>query len=81
MADPKDVEATKIVRREFTRRNVDTTMADIRVSHGVAYVKGTLRMQRGGDGGDIKATVDGIAKALRTRTEIRDVVIDASLRT
>ncbi len=79
MADNKDVEATKIVRREFNRRHIDTSLADLRVSHGVVYVRGTLKTIRGGPT-DVKHEVDIIARALRTRPEIRDVVIDAVFR-
>lgn len=79
MADPKDVEATKIVRREFNRRAIDITMADIRVMHGVAYIRGTIKPMRGG--GDPKSEVELIVRALRTKPEIRDVVVDATFRT
>jgi predicted TIM-barrel enzyme len=79
MADPKDVETTKIVRREFNRRAIDTSMADIRVSHGVVYVRGTVKAMRGGSG-DPRGEVELIARALRTRPEVRDVVIDCTFR-
>lgn len=80
MADPKDVESTKIVRREFNRRAIDTTLADIRVSHGVVYVRGTIKPMRGA-GTDVKHEMDIICRALRTRPEIRDVVVDCVFRT
>lgn len=79
MADPHDVSATKALRREFSKRGVDTSLADLRVSHGVAYVRGQLRMLRGVDG-SIEVTVGNITHALRARAEFRDVVIDAVLR-
>jgi len=80
MADPKDVEATKLLRREFNRRQVDLTLADLRVSHGVAYIRGTLRPMRGAEG-DLHSTVEHICKALRARPEFRDIVVDATFRT
>lgn len=80
MADPKDVETTKIVRREFNRRAIDTSLADIRVSHGVVYIRGTIKPMRGG-AGDPKHEVEIISRALRTRPEIRDVVVDCIFRT
>lgn len=79
MADPKDVEMTKLVRREFNRRKIDTTLADIRVSHGVVYLRGTIKPMRGGTE-DPREEVAIIAKALRCRPEIRDVVIDCVFR-
>jgi hypothetical protein len=81
MADPKDVEATKIVRREFNKRQIDTSLTDIRVSHGVVYIRGSIRPMRNAPYADVRHEVDIIARALRTRPEIRDVVIDAIFRT
>lgn len=79
MADPKDVEGTKLVRREFNKRAIDTSRADVRVSHGVAYVRGQLSMIRGAEG-SLQEIVEQIGKVLRSRPEIRDVVIDATYR-
>lgn len=79
MADPNDVAATKLVRREFNRRKIDCTLADIRVLHGVVYIRGTIKSIRGG-APDVKAEVELVARALRTRPEIRDVVIDCTFR-
>lgn len=79
MADPKDVELTKLVRREFNRRHLDTTLTDIRVSHGIVYIRGTLKGMRGG--GDPKHEIEIISRSLRTRQEVRDVVVDCIIRT
>lgn len=80
MADPNDVNATKVARREFNKRQLDTTMADIRVSHGVLYVRGTIKTIRGGPA-DPRSECELIARILRTKPEIRDVVLDCSYRT
>jgi hypothetical protein len=79
MADPRDVETTKLVRREFNRRAIDVSMADIRVSHGVVYIRGTIKTMRGG-AADPRAEVEIIARNLRSRLEVRDVVIDCTFR-
>lgn len=79
MADPKDVEGTKVVRREFNRRAIDTTLADIRVSHGVVYIRGTIKPMKGG-ATDVKHEVELVCRALRTRAEIRDIVVDCVFR-
>ncbi len=79
MADPHDVAATKIARREFNKRHLDTTMADIRASHGVVYVRGVIKPIRGG-ATDIKAECELIARVLRVKPEIRDVVLDCVYR-
>ena len=75
MADPNDVAMTKAVRREFNRRKLDMTLADVRVSHGVVYVRGTIKAMRGG-AEDPKEECALIARILRTRPEIRDVIIE-----
>lgn len=79
MADPKDVEATKILRREFNKRQLDLTLADLRVSHGVAYIRGTIRLMRGASG-DVESVVSAIVRSLRSRPEIRDVIVEAIFR-
>lgn len=68
-----------MARREFNKRPIDLTRADIRVSHGVVYVRGQLSLMRGAEG-SLRELVEQCSKALRTRPEIRDVVIDAILR-
>lgn len=77
MADPKDVEATKMVRREFNRRKIDATLADIRILHGVLYVRGTFK---GIGGSDPKVEFDVIIRALRGRGMVREVVSDVLFR-
>ncbi len=80
MADKHaDVEGTKLLRREFNKRQLDTSMCDMRVSHGVAYVRGTIKAMPGA-GSDVREMVEHAARALRTRPEIRDIVIDVTYR-
>lgn len=76
---PEDASAMKLVRTEFGRRLVDTSQADIRVLHGICTVRGVLKPMRGGPG-DMKAEVDTIAKVLRQRNGIRDVIMEVTLR-
>ena len=80
MADPNDVMATKIARREFTKRKVDLSTADIRVMHGVCYLRGTVKAIRGAEFPDIKLECEHIARILRTKGEIKDVVLDCQYR-
>lgn len=79
MADPKDVAATKLVRQEFSKRNLDTTRSDLRVTHGVCYIRGSVGTMKGGPT-DVRAEIETIAKVLRQRPGIRDVVIDCTMR-
>lgn len=80
MADPADVIANKALRREFSRRMIDITQADLRVTHGVAYIRGAIKPIKGGPA-DIRKEVELIARILRTQAGIKDVVIDCAFRT
>lgn len=79
MADPGDVEGTKILRREFNKRAIDITQADLRVMHGVAYVRGLVRAMKGAEQ-PVSEMLDQVSKAVRSRPEIREVVIDCQIR-
>jgi hypothetical protein len=80
MADPKDVENTKIVRREFIRRKVNVNQADVRVSHGVVYIRGVIRAEKNAEYTDVKAETEKIARIVRQKSSIREVVIDVIYR-
>lgn len=79
MADPNDVSATKAVRQEFSKRGLDTTRADLRVTHGIAYIRGSIGTIKGGPQ-DVRAELETIAKVLRTRQNIKDVIVDCTMR-
>ena len=80
MADPKDAETTRFVRREFSKHAIDTTLADIRVMHGVVYIRGTLRPDGASRHLDLREDVERICRGIRVKAQIRDVVLDASFR-
>lgn len=79
MADPNDVAGTKALRQELSKRGLDTTRADMRVTHGVAYIRGSVGTIKGGPQ-DVRAELEIIAKVLRTRPQIKDVIIDCTMR-
>lgn len=81
MADPNDVSGTKAARSYLGRRGVDLTFADIRVMHGVCYIRGTVKAIKGSGIEDIRAEVEQAARILRQKPEIRDVVLDCIYRT
>ena len=76
MADPLDVAASKLVRKEFGRSGLDITYTDLRVMHGTCYIRGTISLSRGGDAVDPKAELERVARIIRQRPGIKDVVID-----
>ncbi len=79
MADPNDVRATKTLRREFNRRMIDVTHADLRVTHGIAYVRGVIIPVKGGPT-DLRAEIELIGRILHQRVGIKDVIIDCVMR-
>jgi hypothetical protein len=80
MADPHDVEATKRARREFIKHRIDLTLADLRVMHGVVYLRGTVQAERGATYGNVREETERIARLLRSVQGIRDVVVECSYR-
>ena len=80
MADPNDVYATKLLRREFNRHHINTTHADLRVTHGVAYIRGTVAADRGSGIADIRIEIERIARNLKVKAEFKDVIIDCRYR-
>jgi len=80
MRDPDDIRAVKAARSAFSRRGIDVTMADIQVRHGVVQLRGTLQRMGGADFADLKSEVNLIAKSLKQKPEIRDVILDCTFR-
>jgi hypothetical protein len=78
--DPDDVRAQKHARTEFARRGIDTTKADIRAMHGIVHVRGTLQRMASASIPDLKAETELIARTLRQKAEIRDVVLEVQYR-
>jgi hypothetical protein len=80
MADINDVRATKAARSELGRRGVDMTHGDVRVLHGVVYISGAIRAIVGSGIGDVRSELELIARILKTKPEIKDVVINCTYR-
>ncbi|MCG9894217.1 MAG: hypothetical protein MH204_01920 [Fimbriimonadaceae bacterium] len=80
MADPGDVAATKAVRREINKRMIDSTQGDIRVTHGVCYLRGVFKPVRGGPP-NVKGELETVTRHLVATRVLRDVSIDVIVRT
>lgn len=74
-----DAAQTRLVQREISRRNIDTTLLDVHVHHGVVYLRGTVKTMRGHDI-DLKHELQIICHMLRARPDIRDVVNEVTIR-
>jgi hypothetical protein len=64
-----------LVRREMARRPLDCSMVDVYVTHGIVYLRGTVRAIRGHDI-DLKQEIHHLATVLKQKQGIRDVIIE-----
>ncbi len=62
-----------MVRREMARRPMDCSMVDVSASHGVIYLRGTLRQAKG-HAIDLKQELNMLITILKQKAGIRDVV-------
>jgi hypothetical protein len=76
MTDQKDVHGLRMARSELSKRGIDTSRADIRVMHGVCYIKGIITAAKGSEIKDIKLEMEHLRHILRQKPDIRDVVLD-----
>jgi len=75
----EDVHATRMVQRELIKRGIDISYMDVRVSHGVVYLRGIVRKMRGMDF-DLEREMAIICNILRQKPGIRQVVNDCVIR-
>jgi hypothetical protein len=78
MVDVNDVRGLRVARAELSKRGIDTMRADVRMMHGVLYVRGTIVAMPGCPIPDIQHEMDHIVHILRQKPEIRDVIIDCT---
>ncbi len=76
----EDLRASKFARSLFAKRGLDVTRCDIRVNHGVCYIRGQVQRMSGIVINDLEAELENCAKVLRGRSEIKDVVLDVAIR-
>lgn len=75
--DPNDIRGMKAARQEFSRRGIDVSRADVSVRSGVCTVRGLVGRLTGSDP-NLMAEVLLAAKAIRQRSEIKDVVMEVT---
>jgi len=68
-----------LVRREMARRPIDTSMVEVHVTHGVVYLRGTVRAIRGHDI-DLQQEITILQTVLKQKSGIRDVVSELQAR-
>jgi len=76
----EDAEMTRMVRREISRRYVDSTHLDVRVMHGVVYLRGWLDRLRGHyEKVDLRDELAIIHRILIQKPGIRDVIVEVDM--
>ena len=80
MAAGEDASLTKMVRSQIARRYIDSSLLDIRVSHGLVTLRGVIRALRTHPDIDLRKEMETISTILRQKAGIRDVVWDVTQR-
>ncbi len=75
----EDAHQTRMVQRELTRRSVDTSKVDVRVIHGVCYLRGTISKLHTHPEVDLEHEAEIIRKVLRQQLGLRDVVWEVEM--
>jgi hypothetical protein len=73
----QDTHATRIVEREISRRQIDSTLLSVHVVNGICYVRGQMQHLRAHPEVDLDKEVLTLQKILRNREGIRMVVWEA----
>lgn len=76
----QDVHGLRLVRTELSKRGIDTSRADVRVMHGVCYIRGIVDTDPGSTIPDLHTEMEHIRHILRQKPNIRDVVLDCQYR-
>ncbi len=74
-----DKRGQKTARTEFTKRGIELQRADVRTMHGIVYVRGTVTRAAGAHIADLRTEMEHIARLLRQKQGIKDVVLDCTV--
>jgi hypothetical protein len=77
MASIQDAPTIKFVKSELSRRQIDTSLVDVKVFRGVVYVNGKVKSIDKSHTCE-QSILTSLRRSLRTRREIRDVILDVS---
>lgn len=75
MPNPTDVATTRAVKRELTRRPVDSSRLDVYAVHGVVYMRGFVGYLRGHNV-DLVQEITTIVRCIRQQPMVRDVIVE-----
>ncbi|MEI6512376.1 MAG: hypothetical protein WCO51_03775 [bacterium] len=75
MPNIADVETTRSVRREITKRAIDSSLLDVHAMHGVVYLRGRLGILTGHDI-DLRQEMEKILHTIRLKPGVREVIAE-----
>jgi hypothetical protein len=76
----EDAQTTRAIHRELVRRYVDLSRVEVRVIHGVCYIRGEMRKLRTHPEIDLDHEAEVIRKLIRQMPQVRDVVWEVYAR-
>lgn len=76
--DINDVRATKGARATFGKFGLDLMMADVRVTHGVCFVRGRIRPLPKRNIPFVEGATNECAKAIKRIPEVKEVVLECT---
>jgi len=68
----------RATRVEFSKRGVELGRADVRITHGVLQIRGTISAIRGANIKNLEVEVETIARVLRQKPDIKNVIIECT---
>jgi hypothetical protein len=80
MADAKSARGLRSTRVEFSKRGIEIGRADLTIVHGTLYIRGLVSVIRGAKILDLRSEVDVVAKVMRQKPEIKNVIVDCQYR-
>ncbi len=76
--DVNDLRATKFARSAFGKRGIDISMADVRVLHGVCFVRGKLKVLPKWDIKSIENEAAFIAGIIKRQPDVKECVLECT---
>lgn len=76
--DINDVRGTKFARSAFGKRGIDLTMADVRVQHGVCFVRGMLKAAPKWDIPSVEKEAHLVAGIIKRQATIKECVMECT---
>lgn len=78
--DINDVRATKSARNAFGKKGIDLMMADVRVQHGVCFVRGQLKALPKWNIESVEKEAMQVANMIKRLPEVKECVLECTYR-